>query len=315
MKRADEQLGNIFRNQAFSKRYEQLYQETLNHPDIRAFLVEHDLDHTDAIVSRSMSRLYEYVNSSHQCTECPSLETCKNVMQGYTPKLILKNEMIDLHYEPCPTYVEVRRQEQTEKMLSSLHMPKDVLSAQLQHIDMFFDDSRVEVVQAAHQFLRYVKETGELPKKGMYIYGPFGVGKSFILGAIANELATQHIQTAIVYVPEFLREIKQSIQSQTFEQKIDYVKRVPVLMLDDIGAESMTAWTRDDVLGAILQYRMAEQLPTFFSSNFDLDELEHHMTYSQRGEKEEVKAARLMERVRAVSEPFALGGENRRKES
>ncbi|MDI5788502.1 hypothetical protein PO124_09190 [Bacillus licheniformis] len=41
------------------------------------------------------------------------------------------------------------------------------------------------------------------------------------------------------------------------------VKSTPILMLDDIGAESMSSWVRDEVLGAILQHRMSQQLPTF----------------------------------------------------
>lgn len=90
------------------------------------------------------------------------------------------------------------------------------------------------------------------------------------------------------------------------------VKSTPILMLDDIGAESMTSWVRDELLGTILQYRMAEQLPTFFSSNFSPSELKHHFTYSQRGEKEEVKAARLMERILYLAEAVLLEGENRR---
>ena len=123
----------------------------------------------------------------------------------------------------------------------------------------------------------------------MYIYGPFGIGKSFVLGALANELANRRIRTVAVYVPEFLREMKQSIQDQTLNEKIDFVKNAQVLMLDDIGAETMSAWTRDEVLGTILQYRMAEKLPTFFTSNFSYAELEDHLTYTQRGEKEAVK--------------------------
>ncbi|BCE09698.1 hypothetical protein RSC2_01494 [Bacillus paralicheniformis] len=67
------------------------------------------------------------------------------------------------------------------------------------------------------------------------------------------------------------------------------------------------------MLGAILQHRMSHQLPTFFSSNFDPDELKHHFTYSQRGEKEEVKAARLMERVLYLATPVRLDGKNRRQ--
>ena len=94
----------------------------------------------------------------------------------------------------------------------------------------------------------------------------------------------------LVYFPEFLREIKSSIQDNSIGEKIDAVKRVQVLMLDDIGAEAMSSFVRDDVLGAILQFRMLENLPTFFTSNFDFKQLEHHLTYTRRGEAEEMKA-------------------------
>ena len=68
----------------------------------------------------------------------------------------------------------------------------------------------------------------------------------------------------LVYFPEFLREIKSSIQDNSIGEKIDAVKRVQVLMLDDIGAEAMSSFVRDDVLGAILQFRMLENLPTLY---------------------------------------------------
>lgn len=83
-------------------------------------------------------------------------------------------------------------------------------------------------------------------------------------------------------------------------------------MLDDLGAESVTSWMRDDVLGTILQFRMLENLPTFFSSNLNFKELEHHLTYTQRGEKEELKAARVMERIKSLATPVEITGDNRR---
>jgi primosomal protein DnaI len=95
-------------------------------------------------------------------------------------------------------------------------------------------------------------------------------------------------------------------------EKIEALKKEPILMLDDIGAEAMSSWTRDEVLGPILQFRMLEKLPTFFTSNFNLDQLEHHLTYSQRGEEEKMKARRIMERIKYLSEPVMLDGPNRR---
>lgn len=41
------------------------------------------------------------------------------------------------------------------------------------------------------------------------------------------------------------------------------LKMQTVLILDDIGAEFLSSWFRDEILGAILQYRMMERLPVF----------------------------------------------------
>lgn len=83
-------------------------------------------------------------------------------------------------------------------------------------------------------------------------------------------------------------------------------------MLDDFGAETMSNWVRDEVLGAILQYRMAEQLPTFFTSNLGFNELTQHLALTQRGERDVVKAARIMERIKVIADPIVLDGDNRR---
>jgi len=305
-------LNRVVKAPDFAARYEKMRSEIMENEFVQQFLTEHASEIDKGVVDKSLGKLYEYATASHACDKCESLGDCVNIMNGFEPKLVLKRGLIDVEYIKCPTRLTEDDRRDVSKMVASMHMPKDVMEAQLQDIDMFFDDSRVSVIRAAKDFLNSFDETGELPERGLYIHGPFGIGKSFILGALANELARRRIKTVAVYVPEFLREMKQSIQDQTLNEKIEFVKNAQVLMLDDFGAETMSAWTRDEVLGTILQFRMAEQLPTFFTSNFSFDELEHHLTYSQRGDKEVVKAARLMERIRTISTSVKLDGNNRR---
>ena len=50
---------------------------------------------------------------------------------------------------------------------------------------------------------------------------------------------------------------------------------------------------------------MLDNLPTFFTSNYDFHGLEHHLTYSQRGEEEKLKARRVMERIKYLAEPVS----------
>lgn len=298
----------------FAQRYEEMRKEIMANEAVQQFLTEHADEVTKEMIDRSLGKLYEFTSASHRCKDCPSLKECANIMNGFEPRLTIKLNLIDVEYIKCPTKIIADERRAVSNMIESMHMPRDVMEARLQDVDFEGNshESRLTVIEMAKQFLNELDDTGELPRRGLYVHGPFGVGKSFILGALANELAERHIRTVAVYVPEFLREIKQSIQEQTLHEKVDYVKEAEVLILDDFGAEAMTAWTRDEILGAILQYRMSEQLPIFFTSNLNFKELEHHLTYTQRGEKDVIKAARIMERIQMVAKPVALYGDNRR---
>ena len=255
-----------------------------------------------------MSKLYEYTQQSKECNRCESLDGCINFMKGYHPDLVLVRNSIDVVYKRCPRKVMADEQKKNQKLIKSLYVPRDILEATFE--DFEGDLGRLDAGDKAATFLMNY-EAGLKPK-GLYLYGKFGVGKSYLLGAIANELAKKQISSMIVYVPELLREMKSAIGDSTLNEKIEALKKDPILMLDDIGAEAVSSWTRDEVLGPILQFRMLEKLPTFFTSNFDFQGLEHHLTYSQRGEEEKMKARRIMERIRSLSEPVLVDGRNRR---
>ncbi|EKN65058.1 primosomal protein DnaI [Neobacillus bataviensis LMG 21833] len=308
MEKINKTLQRLASNQNFQKRYEEQRQKVLQNRGIQVFLTEHEDDITQEIVEKSMSKLYEYTNQSHDCDRCESLEKCINYMKGYHPELVLSRNSIDAVYKRCKRKVMADEKKKNEKLIKSLYVPRDILEATFE--DFEGDTGRLDAGDRAATFLMNYEEGKKA--KGLYLYGKFGVGKSYILGAIANELARKQISSMIVYVPELLREMKSSIADSTLNEKIEALKKEPILMLDDIGAEAMSSWTRDEILGPILQFRMLESLPTFFTSNFDFKGLEHHLTYSQRGEEEKMKAMRIMERIRTLSEPVLVDGKNRR---
>ena len=296
---------------SFEERFEKMRRDTIEHPKVQQFLKEHEQQVTKEMVEISLPKLYEYINQSTSCCGCGDTKSCNNLLQGYVPKLYITRNVIDISYVPCEQKLREDERRDVANMISSMHMPKDVLKATLKDLDID-NHSRLSIADQAAEFVTEYKNTGRLPRKGFYLYGKFGVGKSFVLGAIANELATYKVRSVVVFLPEFLREMKNAISDNTLNDKIDYVKKAPVLMLDDIGAETMSAWTRDEILGTILHYRMSEELPTFITSNFDYDGLEHHLAQSQRGDIEVVKAARIMERIKAVTIPIQMDGVNRR---
>ena len=149
--------------------------------------------------------------------------------------------------------------------------------------------------------------------KGLYLYGNFGCGKTYLISALFNELAKKGVRSTIIYFPELLRSLKASFGNieDNYAERFDMVKEANLLLLDDIGAEKLSDWARDEVLGVILQYRMEEHLPTFFTSNLSLKELEEHLQIG-RSSEDKIKARRIIERVRYLTEELEMNSVNRR---
>ena len=140
--------------------------------------------------------------------------------------------------------------------------------------------------------------------------GSFGSGKTYLVAALFNEMAKKGVRSVLIYYPEFLRSLKASFQTN-YDEQFNYIKKVPLLLLDDIGAENCSNWSRDEVLGPILQYRMENHLPTFFTSNLTLEELENSLAMTSNG-VDKVKARRIVERIKQLTVSLELISKNRR---
>lgn len=295
-------------NKDFKSIYENMKNRILNDADIKAFLLAHP-EISQAEIERNLNKLHEYTTQSVLCNKCQSYGKCINNLQGYSPVLDVVRDEVHITYEKCPNHIAYEKQVEKQSLVQSLYVPKEILQANLKNI--YSDEGRLEAVRKMMDFIEKAKT--ELPERGIYFTGSFGVGKTYFLGALANRLKQLDYASTIIYMPEFVQEMKSSINDNTVQQKVDYYKTADILMLDDIGAETMSAWFRDEILGSILQYRMMEGLPVFFTSNYKLDELEKILSTSTKGNIEEIKAGRIMERIKQVSDEVVIYGQNRRK--
>lgn len=116
----------------------------------------------------------------------------------------------------------------------------------------------------------------------------------------------------ILHYPSFITQMKQAIKTNKVQERLTELKEAEVLVLDDIGAENNSSWARDEILGVLLQGRLSSGRPTFFTSNFSMEELGKHLAHNNQGDEEVVKAERIMERIHALSREVAMGGRNRR---
>ncbi|MFV5901043.1 primosomal protein DnaI [Staphylococcus gallinarum] len=293
-----------------SKRIAKIKKDVINDPDVKAFLESNQKNLTNAMIDEDLNILQEYKDQQKHY-DGHAFEQCPNFVKGHVPELYIEHGHIKIKYLPCPCKIKHDEERFNSHLITSHHMQRDTLNAKLEDIYMDKRD-RLDVAMAVNKVCEQItnKETGV---KGLYLYGPFGTGKSFIMGAIANQLKTKKIPSTIVYLPEFIRTLKGGFKDGSFETKLSRVREANILILDDIGAEEITPWARDEVIGPLLHYRMVQELPTFFTSNLNFKELEHHLSVTRDG-TEQTKAARILERIKALATPYYLEGKNYRND-
>lgn len=271
-----------------------------------------DLNLPNNYLMKYTSSLEESAKELDNCKKCKNIMECKNSYTGhvYYPSILQDNLVFD--YIPCKYKKDLDERNKYKNNIYLFEIPKEIKEASMKNIDLDNPD-RFKIIKWLKKFLdNYKPNTG---MKGIYLTGNFGCGKTYLISAALNELAKQDHKIAIIYYPEFLRSLKESFNDpETYNEKFKMIKRVELLLIDDIGAETMTEWSRDEVLGTILQYRMQEGLVTFFTSNLTIKELEEHFSYSTKG-IEKVKAQRIIERIKYLTEEMTLISENKRIKS
>ncbi|MDN6030077.1 MAG: primosomal protein DnaI [Lactococcus plantarum] len=276
-------------------KYQQLSAKILENQDVQAFIAEHDFQSLQ--INKSLSKFNEYVTEKAKFKA--GIET---KIAGYEPILFNNEGFADVTYRATAETLAKEADLSKKRRVRLIGMPKDVIN--ISWDDVLLDDAnRIKAYQAVASFI------SDYPnQKGVYLYGQFGVGKSYMMAAMANELAEKGISTTLIHYPSFISE---SSGFDELKTKANEVKKVDVLVLDDIGAESNNDWIRDNILQVILQYRMQENLATFFTSNLTMVELEQHLAMTKKGD-ETWPAKRVMERVHKLSDEYLLAGENRR---
>lgn len=283
----------------FQERSAQLKQQVLGHKDVQIFIKENAI--SNDIVENSYPQLFEYITEQHRF-----IKTGSSQNEGFEPVLVFDGHTIDVSYKPTQTFLNAQEQKEVAKRIQTFEMPAVIRELTLEKLDI--TQERMELLVYLKQFSQEIKENKHA--KGAYLYGSFGVGKTHLIGALAGTLAKEGFSSYLVHVPSLIVELKTSIQTNTLNAKLDTIKKMPILMLDDIGGESLTDWVRDDIFMVILDYRMRENLPTFFTSNLSFDTLEKH--FLGKHIEDERKAIRLMERIKFLAKPFEIAGRNRR---
>ena len=269
-------------------------------PVLNNFFIDNDLN--NEIIENNLPKLLSFKTEKDNCLECEGLSTCKQDNVGLKPTIVSEDDTIRIFYKECNFVLDKRNKEMKKQLINAMYMPEMVLKADLED---YRNDTknRMEVYRYMMKFLSFLKR-GEI-MKGMYLTGQYQEGKTYTLAALAKELTKRNYSVILAYYPDLSREVKSTISSGGLEVLINKLKVVDVLMLDDIGGEAQSFWVRDEVLGPVLQHRLLDKKPTFFSSNITRKDLPSYMV-SNNQKAELMKAYRIYARIESLTEEFNM---------
>ncbi len=280
---------------------EKEFNESLKNEEFRKIVSRLEVPKEELL--KNTTKINDTLKELKKCSECKGLFNCKNEVSGHVffPQNI--DGKVRFSYAPC------KHQKKYLKDLEEKQTGSNILnSARMKDIDLT-DKNRVKVIKWLKNF--YDNYDAFKVNKGLFLHGNFGCGKTFLIASLFNELKNnKNVSFEIVYYPDLLRTLRDDFNS--LDAKVNYLKEVPLLLIDDIGAENVTAWGRDEILGTIMQHRMNECLSTFVTSNLNIKELENHLALTKNSE-DGVKARRIIERIKQLTEDIEMISINRRK--
>jgi DNA replication protein DnaC len=163
--------------------------------------------------------------------------------------------------------------------LDALGLPRisemtfDAFDVRLPHLTA---EQRLNVEGAYRMALQFAEQ----PEDWLVFEGGHGCGKTHLAAAIANNRRARGEHPLFVVVPDlldFLRHTMERDSRLSFFEAFDAVRGAPLLVLDDLGAQSDIAWVRDRLF-QLINYRYAARLPTVFTvSRESLERLEERI--------------------------------------
>lgn len=145
---------------------------------------------------------------------------------------------------------------------------------------------------------------------GLLLYGPPGTGKTFLAFCIANELLNSMVPVIAISSIGLLSRIKETYNTWGNEGEteiINNLKNASLLVLDDLGAENSTAWSKEKIY-EIIDSRYRDGKPCIITTNLTREGLKKRLTGDDG-------ISRTYDRIVEMCCPIEVEGKSRRAEA
>lgn len=139
------------------------------------------------------------------------------------------------------------------------------------------ENLQAPVLKSLKDAFEATQNYAQKPRGWLVLTGDYACGKTHLAAAIANHRAQLGDPPLFVMVPDLLDHLRATFSPNsqtTFDHRFDEIRTAPLLVLDDLGTQSMTPWVREK-LSQLFNYRYNAELPTVITIAADsLEELD-----------------------------------------
>lgn len=233
-----------------------------------------------------------YLEDKMMCSKCKNPKKCSKQFEGIAMDLYRSEFGIERSFSLCPP-------RELERTVAKKYLLRDFPDA---YLGIILDD--IDNKKGRFPYEKELMQTDvDGNNVGLFITGPSSSGKSYPLIALCNEFVRGGKTCSFIEVRNFFEELKSTLDHrEQYTSLMGKVKEADVLVLDNLGDEKISEWVRDDILAGILDYRAKNQLLTYITSSYTVDELIslYNVTKTGASDVGRIKATKFVERIKSV---------------
>jgi DNA replication protein DnaC len=133
-----------------------------------------------------------------------------------------------------------------------------------------------EHIKSLEKAFETARQYAEHPQGWLVFTGTYGSGKTHLAAAIANYRSDLGYLALFVDIPDLMSRLRATFSpssSVTLDRRFEAYRTAPLLVLDDLGTQSMTPWVKEK-LYQLFNYRYITELPTVVTTAELRDEMD-----------------------------------------
>lgn len=249
-----------------------------------------ELSITDEEIERHYELLNNYISINKNCLTCHNMNDCDHSSKGlkYQLKRDLENDLTDC-FIVCNYFEGYYTRK--KNLIYTTFDEKSLLNDKQKNF--IFDNALTLGNEFVMRIIQILKKE-RVP--GAYLQVNNSKLRLKLIQSLSYNLLSQY-KVAIVKFSDLLKDLKSEFKINNGPNTFKIVLESDILIMDGLGNESITTWSRDEILLSLLDNRIQNDKITILCSEFSLDDLKkiYKINYN-----DDVKVNQLIDKINEI---------------